>query len=160
MTGISSQTRFRVRVELLAGLAAIALLIIAGTVGVPTPASAQSTQPVLLASGQFGAIDGVHKGQGTARVFRLGDGQRILRLEEFKVTNGPDLYVYLSGHAAPRNSGQLHEGGALELGRLKGNIGNQNYALPADADLSKFKSVVIYCKQFSVVFSTAELSRS
>ncbi len=156
----SSQTRFRRRAALIAGVAAIALPIIAGAFGVPTTARAQGTQPALLASGKFGAVDGVHKGQGSARVFRLSDGQRILRLEEFKVTNGPDLYVYLSGHAAPRNSGQLHEGGALEVGRLKGNIGNQNYALPADVDLSKFKSVVIYCKQFSVIFSTAELSRS
>ncbi len=160
MKGVSSHTRFRMRVALPAGMVAIALLIMVGSFGAPTTASAQGTQPVLLASGQFGAVDGVHKGQGSARVFRLSDGQRILRLEEFKVTNGPDLYVYLSGHAAPRNSGQLHEGGALEIGRLKGNIGNQNYALPADVDLSKFKSVVIYCKQFSVVFSTAELLRS
>ncbi len=160
MTGILSQTRFRMCAALVVGVAAIAWPIIAGTFGAPMTASAQGTQPVLLASGQFGAVDGIHKGQGNARVFRLSDGQRILRLEEFKVTNGPDLYVYLSGHAAPRSSGQLHEGGALEIGRLKGNIGNQNYALPADVDLSKFKSVVIYCKKFSIVFSTAELSRS
>ena len=160
MNGVSFQTKFRIRVSLISGVAAVALAVIAAAFGAPATASAQGTQPVLLASGQFGAVDGLHKGQGSARLFRLSDGQRILRLEEFKVTNGPDLYVYLSGHAAPRNSGQLHEGGALEVGRLKGNIGNQNYALPADVDLSKFKSVVIYCKQFSVIFSTAELSRS
>ena len=160
MNGVSSQTRFRMRAQLIAGAAAVAVAIMAGTFGAPATASAQGTQPVLLASGQFGAVDGLHKGQGNARVYRLSGGQRVLRLEEFKVTNGPDLYVYLSGHAAPRNSSQLHDGGALEVGRLKGNIGNQNYALPADVDLSKFKSVVIYCKRFSVVFSTAELSRS
>lgn len=160
MNRVSFRTKFRIRVALISGAAAVALAVIAGAFGAPAIASAQGSQPVLLASGQFGAVDGLHKGQGSARLFRLSDGQRILRLEEFKVTNGPDLYVYLSGHAAPRNSGQLHDGGALEVGRLKGNIGNQNYALPADVDLSKFKSVVIYCKQFSVVFSTAELSRS
>lgn len=92
-------------------------------------------------------------------MFRLSDGTFVLRLEEFKVTNGPDLYVYLSGHPGPRSGSQVHEGGALEVARLKGNIGNQNYALPPNVDLSKFKSVVIYCKQFSVVFSTAKLSR-
>ena len=160
MNGVSFQTKFRIRVALISGVAAVVLAVIAAAFGAPATASAQGTQPILLASGQFGAVDGLHKGQGSARLFRLSNGQRILRLEEFKVTNGPDLYVYLSGHAAPRNSGQLHEGGALEVGRLKGNIGNQNYALPADVDLSKFKSVVIYCKQFSVIFSTAELSRS
>lgn len=153
----SSHITFRMRFALLTGVAAIALPIIAYTFGVPTEVRAQSTQPVLLASGQFGAIDGLHKGEGKARVFRLPDGKLLLRLEEFRVTNGPDLYVFLSAHPAPRNGGQVHEGGALEVARLKGNIGNQNYVLPADVDLSKFKSVVIYCKQFSVVFSTAEL---
>ena len=159
MIRFSSHINFRTRLAVLAGVAAIASLIIAATLGASTEASAQSPQPVLLASGQFGMIDGLHKGEGKARVFRLADGKLVLRLEEFKVTNGPDLYVFLSSHPAPRNGGQVHEGGALEVARLKGNIGNQNYALPVDMDLSKFKSVVIYCKQFSVVFSTAELSR-
>ncbi|HYU20661.1 MAG TPA: DM13 domain-containing protein, partial [Chloroflexota bacterium] len=63
-----------------------------------------------------------------------------------------------SGHPAPRDSRQLHEGGAFEIARLKGNVGDQNYELPADLDLSAVKSVVIYCRQFSVVFSTAELA--
>lgn len=71
--------------------------------------------------------------------------------------NGPDLYVYLSGHPMPRSSAQLHEQGAFEVARLKGNVGDQNYALPADLDLSTYRSVVIYCKRFGVVFSTAEL---
>jgi hypothetical protein len=148
------------RLALLAGVAAVALLIIAYALGAPTVVGAQSSQPVLLASGQFGGADGFHKGEGKARVFRLPDGKLVLRLEEFKVTNGPDLYVFLSAHPAPRNSAQVHGGGGFEVARLKGNIGNQNYALPPDVDFSKFKSVVIYCKQFSVVFSTAELSRS
>jgi hypothetical protein len=145
---------------LLASVAAIALSIVMYTAVAPTEVSAQSPQPVLLASGQFRGVDGFHKGEGKARVFRLSDGTLILRLEEFKVTNGPDLYVFLSGHPAPRSGSQVHEGGALEVARLKGNIGNQNYALLPNVDLSKFKSVVVYCKQFSVVFSTAELSRN
>ena len=57
----------------------------------------------------------------------------------------------------PRSSAQLHEQGAFEVARLKGNVGDQNYALPADLDLSTYRSVVIYCKRFGVVFSTAEL---
>lgn len=113
---------------------------------------------VVLASGQFGGVDGFHKGEGKALVVQLPDGERFVRFENFKVTNGPDLYVYLSGHPAPRNGAQLHEISALEVGRLKGNIGNQNYPLPAGTDISKFKSVVIYCKQFSVIFSTAQLA--
>jgi hypothetical protein len=118
----------------------------------PAPAS-----PIALGSGTFGVVDAIHKGSGTATIYTLPDGERVLRFEDFNVTNGPDLYVYLSGHPAPRSSEQLHEGADFEVARLKGNIGNQNYELPADLDLSQFKSVVIYCRRFSVVFSTAEL---
>ncbi len=125
--------------------------------GSPQAIRAQSPAPVVLASGQFVEIDGLHKGEGKALVVVLPDGQRFLRFEDFKVTNGPDLYVYLSGHTAPRDKAQLHQGAAFEIGLLKGNIGNQNYALPADLDLSKFKSVAVYCKRFSVIFSTAAL---
>ncbi len=103
----------------------------------PQAVRAQSPAPVFLASGQFGEIDGLHKGEGKALVVVLPDGQRFLRFEDFKVTNGPDLYVYLSGHTAPRDKAQLHQGAAFEVGRLKGNIGNQNYTLPADLDLTK-----------------------
>ncbi len=117
-------------------------------------------QPTVLATGSFQGADAVHRGEGKALLVRLPDGQRFLRFEQFRVTNGPDLYVYLSGHPAPRNRAQLHEGAAHEVAVLKGNVGNQNYALPADLDLSKFKSAVIYCKRFSVIFATAELARN
>lgn len=127
------------------------------SLGSPARVRAQSTQPVTLATGQWVGADAFHTGSGKALLIRLPDGQRFLRFEEFKVTNGPDLYVYLSGHPAPRTRAQLHEGAAVEVGVLKGNVGNQNYALPADLDLSKFKSVAIYCKRFSVLFASAEL---
>ena len=136
---------------------AVFVLAVAWCLGARAEVNAQSPQPILLASGQFGAVDSFHKGEGKALVIKLPDGRRFLRFEDFRVTNGPDLYVYLSGHPAPRNREQLHQGAAFEVARLKGNIGNQNYDLPADLDLSKFKSAVIYCKQFGVVFSTAEL---
>ena len=120
-------------------------------------ASGGTAQPALLGEGRFNEIDAVHRGEGVAALYRLPDGQQSLRLESFRVTNGPDLYVYLSGHADPRDASQLHGAGDFEVGRLKGNVGSQNYELPADLDLGRFKSVVIYCKQFSVVFSTATL---
>jgi hypothetical protein len=122
----------------------------------PSGTAPAGGEPLALSSGAFGEVDAVHKGQGTATVYRAG-GALVLRLDPFQVTNGPDLYVYLSGHPAPRNRQQLHEGAALEVSRLKGNIGAQNYTLPADLDLSRYKSVVVYCRRFSVVFSTAEL---
>jgi len=126
-------------------------------VGAPSGAVAQSGQPVILATGQWRGIDAVHQAQGKALMVRLPDGRRFIRFEDFRVTNGPDLYVYLSGHPSPRTGAQLHEGAAFEVARLKGNVGNQNYELPADLDLSKFKSVAIYCKRFSVMFGSAEL---
>jgi Electron transfer DM13 len=123
-----------------------------------TPADAMAdSAPVGLSSGQFGAIDTIHKGEGKATIYQLPDGKHVLRFEGFKVTNGPDLYVYLSGHPAPRNGEQVYQDG-FEVAQLKGNIGDQNYELPDGLDLSKIKSAVIYCKQFSVVFSTAELA--
>ncbi len=136
------------------------------TVNESLPAGALATQVnqtsatalAALRSGHFGTIDAIHKGEGSAAVYRQPDGQLILRLDPFNVTNGPDLYVYLSTDPAPTSSAQLHQGGALEVARLKGNVGSQNYDLPADVNLSRFRSVVIYCKQFSVIFSSAELS--
>lgn len=126
----------------------------------PAGGPAAAAQAALVARGQFGgAIDPVHHADGIASIYRLDDGQRVLRLDNFKSTNGPNLYVYLSGTASPRDSAQLSAAGDFEVARLKGNIGNQNYVLPAGLDLSKFKSVVIYCRQFHVVFGSAPLVR-
>jgi hypothetical protein len=125
----------------------------AATAGASMPAA---DGPVLLSNGQFGPIDVIHKGQGQASIYKLPDGKRVLRFEQFQVTNGPDLYVYLSGHPTPREDAQVRQDG-FEVAVLKGNIGDQNYELPDDLDLSKIKSVVIYCRRFSEVFSTAEL---
>lgn len=124
------------------------------------PPQAATAQPAVLALGQFGAIDAVHRGEGRVSLLTLPDGSRLLRFDDFKVTNGPDLFVYLSSHPAPRDGSQLHAGAALEVARLKGNIGSQNYELPPGLDLSAFRSVIIYCRQFSVVFSTATLTPS
>ena len=125
--------------------------------------SVSETAPVApaqgrVASGQFSVVDSIHKGEGTAAIVRLADGQWVLRLDDdFRVTNGPDLYVYLSGAAAPRSSAELHSQGAFEVAQLKGNVGSQNYELPRDLDVEQFRSVVIYCRRFTTVFSTAEL---
>lgn len=108
--------------------------------------------------GTFTDADNFHKGSGLARVVRDGD-QQVLRLEEFRVTNGPDLYVYLASHRQPRSRADVDEG-FVNIGRLKGNIGAQTYAIPAGVDLARFRSVVIYCRAFHVVFSTATLAPS
>jgi len=113
--------------------------------------------PVALGSGQFTEVDTIHKGQGAATLYRLPDDRHLLRFEAFKVQNGPDLYVYLSGHPVPRSSVELHEQGAFEVARLKGNIGDQNYDIPAELDLNRYRAVSIWCRRFSVNFGAAPL---
>jgi hypothetical protein len=94
--------------------------------------------------------DGFHKVEGVAKVIDLADGRTFLRLENLKATNGPDLYVYLS---ADKDVSDI-----VNLGRLKGNIGNQNYEIPTGTDLSKYNTVLIWCKAFSTLFGSAKLS--
>ena len=103
-----------------------------------------------MTTGSFRDADGFHKGSGTATIYREGDGAYFLRFENFSVTNGPALYVELVRDP----SGDLSRG-AVELGKLKGNKGNQNYEIPEDVDISQFKSAVIWCKTFDVTFSIA-----
>jgi hypothetical protein len=123
----------------------------------PAAPTAVPEVPVALSSGSFTRVDALHAAEGNATIYRTPEGELVLRLEEFASTNGPDLYVALSGHPMPRSSAEAHDDGYLEIARLKANQGNQNYTLPADIDIDAFKSVVIYCRAFSVVFSTAEL---
>ena len=108
-------------------------------------------------TGQFRDADRFHRGSGTATIYRLPDGSHVLRLESLDVTNGPALVVILSPHPNPSSSSDVHQTGYVELAKLKGNKGNQNYTLPDGVDPASFGSVVIYCKPFKVVFSVASL---
>jgi hypothetical protein len=119
-------------------------------------ATATPAEPVALLSGSFIGV-GRYDAGGTATIYELPDGQLLLRFEDFAATNGPDLLVGFSGHATPMSSSELHDQGYLELERLKGNAGNQNYLLPAGIDLAAFQSVTIYCRAFSVMFGFASL---
>ena len=83
-------------------------------------------------------------------------GSMSLRLDDFRVTNGPDLHVLLSTEAPDTLFGSVGE--AVDLGSLKGNVGSQNYDIPADVNIEDYASIVIYCQPFQVVFSTAALS--
>jgi hypothetical protein len=116
-----------------------------------------STEPIVLKKGIFMDADSFHKGSGIATVYELPDAMRIVRFEDFSVTNGPDLRVLLVSHSNPKTSEDITQGDYIELDRLKGNRGNQNYVLPADVDIEQYKSIVIYCKPFHVVFATAPL---
>ena len=108
-----------------------------------------------LASGQFHS--GAHETKGTATVFQLADGKKTLRLTDFATSNGPDVHVYLVAVDDAKDNDTVTKAGFIDVGSLKGNIGDQNYDLPANADLSKYRAVTIWCKRFSVNFGTAPL---
>ena len=114
--------------------------------------------PEALLHGRFVDADNFHRGSGRATVYRLGNGDHILRFEDFRVTNGPDLRVLLTSHAEPTSRADLDAAGYVELGKLKGNVGDQNYPIPNDVDIADQHSVVIYCRPFHVVFSVARLA--
>ena len=97
-----------------------------------------------------GVGDGIHDAQGDVIIIESDDGSRFLRFENFKATNGPDLFVYLATDETADDF--------VSLGMLKGNIGNQNYMIPPGADLTNYDTVLIWCKQFSVLFGSAKLS--
>jgi hypothetical protein len=107
------------------------------------------TSDLLLTGSFVGVGDGIHDAQGIAKVIPIEDGGDVLRLEDLVVTNGPDLYVYLSTDKSASDF--------MNLGRLKANIGNQNYPIPVGTDLSKYDTVLIWCRAFSVLFGSADL---
>jgi hypothetical protein len=108
-----------------------------------------------LATGQFHS--GAHETKGNAAVLQLADGKKTLRLTDFTTSNGPDLHVYLVAANDAKDSDAVTKAGFVDLGSLKGNIGDQNYDLPANTDLAKYRAVTIWCKRFSVNFGTAPL---
>ncbi len=113
--------------------------------------------PMAVASGNFRDADSFHRGSGTATIYRTPDGGHVLRFEDFTVTNGPDLRVLLAQAGDPQSRDELEAAGYVHLAKLKGNIGNQNYELPADIDPAELGSVIIYCMPFKVIFSVAPL---
>ena len=122
----------------------------------PMPEAARVARPAVLAQGRLKDADSSHRGSGGVIIYRLSEDAHIVRLEDIKVTNGPALHVLLASHPAPASRADI-KGGYLDLGALKGNIGSQNYPIPAGTDVSSYKSVVIYCMPFHVVFATATL---
>lgn len=111
-------------------------------------------EEAMTLTGDFRSID--HTTEGTTTVVQAADGRYFVRLEDFETENGPDLFVYLS--TAPASAeGREYVEDFVNLGRLKGNIGNQNYFLPEGTDLEKYRSVVIWCRRFSSAFGSAPL---
>jgi hypothetical protein len=116
-------------------------------------ANASSSEAV--ESGVFRGI--AHPTEGTAAVYRMRDGALMLRFTNFRTSNGPDVHVYLVAGDDAKDSETVQHTGFIDLGPIKGNIGDQNYALGSDVDLSKYRAVSIWCKRFSVNFGVAPL---
>ncbi len=102
------------------------------------------------AEGTFVDADSFHRTSGTATIVQSGDGSRLLQLSQFRTINGPDLFVYLATDTTAKD--------IVNLGPLKGNLGDQHYQIPPNADLSRYRYVLIWCRTFAVLFGSAQLS--
>ncbi|MDX1933194.1 MAG: DM13 domain-containing protein [Capsulimonadales bacterium] len=118
------------------------------------PAAAVAAEPKALLTGSFTAL--AHQTAGKAEVVEVG-GKKFLRFTDFHTSNGPDVRVYLVAGADGKDNKTINAGNYLDLGTIKGNIGDQNYELPADVDLARYRSVSIWCKRFAVNFGAANL---
>jgi hypothetical protein len=118
----------------------------------PAQASAAASGPAILARGELGYVDAIHNGTGAVVLIRTGDAT-VLRFENVAITNAPDVHVYLSRETG----GKWTESTSLYVGPLKATNGSFNYSLPAEADLSAYRSVVVWCRQFSVLVTWADL---
>ena len=112
-------------------------------------------EPVVVKEGQFVNADFFHTGEGIAKIIAYPDGKNILRFENFSVINGPDVYVYLTTTITP-TSDINSLGSYIDLGPLKGNIGDQNYELPSGAE--GYTTVALWCKRFGVLFPYAVMT--
>jgi electron transfer DM13 len=111
--------------------------------------------PMVTTKGNFKSL--AHETKGLASIYQLADGKRTLRLTGFETSNGPDVHVYLTAAEVEKGSDAIKQAGFIDLGSMKGNKGDQNYDIPADADLNKFKNVTIWCARFGVNFGQAAL---
>jgi hypothetical protein len=120
------------------------------------PTSEAGLPPQPLESGTFHSI--LHPTEGTATVYRLGDGNHLLRFTHFSTSNGPDVHIYMVAADDAKDDATVQRAGFIDLGTIKGNIGDQNYTLGPDVDLSKYRAVSVWCKRFSVNFGSAALA--
>jgi hypothetical protein len=130
-------------------------LVVNRSVNEAFPSGQSSSSPQALVSGQFYSI--LHPTAGTATIYQMGDGTRVLRFMSFSTSNGPDVHVYMVAADDAKDVATVEKAGFVDLGVIKGNIGDQNYALGSDLDLAKYRAVSIWCKRFSVNFGAAAL---
>jgi len=121
--------------------------------------AALSLEPEALYTGK---LEGkVHQTSGRATVYRTAEGQEYLRLSDFTTSIGPDVHVLLVRAEDQVLDGEIVKGefDSVELGSLKGNQGDQNYALPEGVDLNKYHAVAVYCERFHAIFGAARLEK-
>ena len=119
------------------------------------PVTEGASSAEIMESGTFYGV--MHPTTGTATIYRLRDGDRILRFANFRTSNGPDVHVYLVAANDARDNVSVTRAGFIDLGSIKRNIGDQNYALGPDVELSKYRTVSVWCKRFSINFGVAPL---
>ena len=109
----------------------------------------------VLESGTFHS--GTHPTEGTATIYRIENGSRVLRFTNFKTSNGPDVHIYMVAAEDARDNASVEHAAFVDLGLIKGNIGDQNYTLGSDLDLATYRTVSVWCKRFSKNFGAAPL---
>jgi len=115
------------------------------------------TAPEQRAVGLFSTVDDIRTGSGTVRLYQFPDNTRVLRLEDFRVTNGPNLHIYLTRNPEPREPEDIGTD-YIDLGELKANTGNQNYPVPIEVDFSVYRGVIIYSASLNIVYSSASMA--
>lgn len=126
-----------------------------GTTATAAGTAAAATAPAgqkVIAMGDLQRIDDLHRGMGPVSLIEV-DGKTFLRFDNVAIQNGPDLHVYLG-----RGMGGAYDGNRdLYLGALKATNGSFNYELPAGTPTGEYKSVVVWCRAFTVLFTWADL---
>ena len=120
------------------------------------PLLAGMTPDRVIAQGSFYKVE--VRGEGTAKLYRLPDGKRILRFENFQTGENTDLFVWLSELPKPANSAQAVGSPHVEISNLKSTIGSQNYEIPASIPTEKIKSVVIWCQPVQIAYAAVALA--
>jgi|SRR5262249_24507400 len=130
-------------------------LVVNRRVNEAMPAAQGGSPAQAVESGRFYSI--LHPTEGTATIYQIGDKTRVIRFTNFSTSNGPDVHVYMVAADDAKDAAAVENAGFVDLGVIKGNIGDQNYTLADDLDLAKYRAVSIWCKRFSVNFGAAPL---
>jgi hypothetical protein len=119
-----------------------------------TTAPSTTAPPPTAAGGPFIGID--HDTSGSVALLQDPSGAQFVRIEELDTSNGPDLFVYLSTNPPDGEEDQFDDD-IVNLGRLQGNVGSSNYAIPTGTDVGRYASIVIWCDRFNSAFGAASL---